>query len=166
MCGIAGLFMPNKSLKKDWIKRMTDAEAHRGPDAGGHFISEDNKVALGHRRLSIVDLSNAANQPMYSECARYVMVFNGEVYNYLELAKKHQLETKTTSDSEVVLELFELLGKDFVKELNGMFALSIYDTKEYSLKKRNLQDTTTKHGETRITRTLFWPLDDILSYFA
>lgn len=133
MCGIAGLFMPKKSLNKDWIKKMTDAEAHRGPDADGHFISKDKKVALGHRRLSIVDLSNAANQPMYSQCERYVMVFNGEVYNHKELAQKHNIKTKTTSDSEVILELFALLGKDFVQELNGMFAIAIYDLKEEKL---------------------------------
>jgi len=127
MCGIAGIFSTNKTLNPSWIQQMTDLIAHRGPDAEGHFISKNNRVALGHRRLSIIDLSTSANQPMYSACGNFVMVFNGEVYNYKELIQKFNIKTKTSSDSEVVLELFVQLGKDFVKELNGMFALSIYD---------------------------------------
>ncbi|MGB0885185.1 MAG: asparagine synthase (glutamine-hydrolyzing) [Chitinophagales bacterium] len=133
MCGIAGIFSLNSKLNPSWIKQMTKSMAHRGPDADGNFVSENEKLALGHRRLSIVDLSAAAHQPMFSHCGRYVMVFNGEIYNYKELAAKHKIKANTSSDSEVVLELFVLLGKDFVNELNGMFALSIYDKKEEKL---------------------------------
>lgn len=133
MCGIAGFYVPNKTVNPNWIKQMTDAQAHRGPDSDGHFLEEKLGVALGHRRLSIVDLSHAADQPMYSHCGNFVMVFNGEVYNHKELAAKYRIETKTTSDSEVILELFALLGKDFVNEINGMFAIAIYDKKEDKL---------------------------------
>ena len=133
MCGIAGIFSLNSKLNPSWIKQMTKSMAHRGPDADGNFVSENEKLALGHRRLSIVDLSAAAHQPMFSHCGRYVMVFNGEIYNYKELAAKHKIKANTSSDSEVVLELFVLLGKDFVNELNGMFALSIYDKQEEKL---------------------------------
>ncbi len=133
MCGIAGIFKANKELNPIWIQQMTDAIAHRGPDAEGHYVSAKKDLALGHRRLSIIDLSSSANQPMYSACGNYVMVFNGEIYNYKELAAKYKLNTKTSSDSEVVLELFVKLGKDFVKELNGMFAIAIYNIKEEKL---------------------------------
>lgn len=133
MCGIAGFYLPNKTFNSHWIKQMTDAQSHRGPDSDGHFLEEKKGVALGHRRLSIVDLSTAANQPMHSHCNRFVIVFNGEVYNHKELAAKHNIKPKTTSDTEVILELFVLLGKDFVNELNGMFAISIYDKQEDKL---------------------------------
>ena len=133
MCGITGIFTLNKQLNPRWIEQMTDAIAHRGPDSDGFFVSKNKNLAIGHRRLSIIDLSTSANQPMYSACGNFVMVFNGEIYNYKELAKKYNIKTKTSSDSEVVLELFAKLGKDFVKELNGMFVLVFYDIKEDKL---------------------------------
>ena len=133
MCGITGIFTLNKQLNPRWIEQMTDAIAHRGPDSDGFFVSQNKNLAIGHRRLSIIDLSTSANQPMYSACGNFVMVFNGEIYNYKELAKKYNIKTKTSSDSEVVLELFAKLGKDFVKELNGMFVLVFYDIKEDKL---------------------------------
>jgi len=133
MCGITGIFTLNKQLNPRWIEQMTDAIAHRGPDSDGFFVSKNKNLAIGHRRLSIMDLSTSANQPMYSACGNFVMVFNGEIYNYKELAKKYNIKTKTSSDSEVVLELFAKLGKDFVKELNGMFVLVFYDIKEDKL---------------------------------
>ena len=71
---------------------MTDALSHRGPDASGYFFDQDKGVALGHRRLSIIDLSDAANQPMTSHCGRYIMVYNGEVYNFKEIANKLKKE--------------------------------------------------------------------------
>jgi len=133
MCGITGIFSSSKALNPTWIKQMTNSIAHRGPDAEGFYVSKDCRVALGHRRLSIIDLSTAANQPLYSSCGRYVMVFNGEIYNFKELAKKHQITEGINSDSKVILELFAKLGKDFVHELNGMFALAIFDIKEEKL---------------------------------
>ena len=86
MCGITGFISKNYN-KKDLVK-MTDSLNHRGPDAFGYFFDPDKGVALGHRRLSILDLSNTANQPMTSHCGRYVMVYNGEVYNFKEIANR------------------------------------------------------------------------------
>jgi len=133
MCGITGIFTLNKQQNPNWIKKMTNVISHRGPDADGFFMANSKKLSLGHRRLSIIDLSVAANQPMYSSCRNFVMVFNGEIYNYKELAKKYNIKTKTSSDTEVVLELFIKLGKYFVKELNGMFAIAIYDKQNEKL---------------------------------
>ncbi len=122
MCGIAGTFGfdSNKSTKD-----LSHFLLHRGPDANGEFISDF--VILFHTRLSILDLSSAANQPFYSADGRYVMVYNGEVYNYQELANKHAIPLKTSSDTEVIVELFARLGPGFVNELNGMFAIAIYN---------------------------------------
>ncbi len=133
MCGIAGIFTLNTQLHPSWIKQMTDSIAHRGPDAGGAFTADNNQLALGHRRLSIMDLSSGANQPLYSSCGNFVMVFNGEIYNFKELAEKYDIKEGLSSDSKVILELFVKLGKDFVLELNGMFALAIYDIREEKL---------------------------------
>ena len=112
---------------------------HRGPDAGGSYVSEDGKVALGHRRLSIVDLSEAGLQPMKSHSGRYVMVYNGEIYNYKKLSQKLLEEKKVdrfrgTSDSEVILEAFEAYGvEETIAQCKGMFAIALYDTKEQKL---------------------------------
>jgi asparagine synthase (glutamine-hydrolysing) len=133
MCGIAGIFTLNKELHPSWIKQMTDSIVHRGPDAGGTYTTENKQLALGHRRLSIMDLSSGADQPLYSSCGNFVMVFNGEIYNFKELAEKHGIKEGLSSDSKVILELFVKLGKDFVLELNGMFALAIYDIREEKL---------------------------------
>ncbi len=140
MCGIAGFlsFVENSSFfDKNLLITMTTALAHRGPDAAGYFF-EDNQndnnhtiCGLGHRRLSILDLSEIANQPMYAQNERYVMVFNGEVFNYQEI--KQELPTnilqnlKTSSDSEIILELFSLMGNACVQLFNGMFVMVIYD---------------------------------------
>jgi asparagine synthase (glutamine-hydrolysing) len=135
MCGISGFYSINKRFSKQDLIKMTDALALRGPDADGYFISEN--AGLGHRRLSIIDLSDNANQPMYSADNRYVMVYNGEVYNYDEIAselkQKFNSEFKTSSDSEVVLEAYSRYGSDFVEKLNGMFAIAIYDKQKNEL---------------------------------
>ena len=132
MCGISG-FISKNFLKTDLVK-MTDALSHRGPDASGYFYNPHKGMALGHRRLSILDLSDTANQPMTSHCGRYVMVFNGEVYNFKEIANKLKKRNwKTSSDSEVILEAFVAWGTNFVHHLNGMFAIAIYDKKEDKL---------------------------------
>jgi asparagine synthase (glutamine-hydrolysing) len=138
MCGIAGYFSTHKSFEKNELENITNSMPHRGPDATGLYWNDSQTCGLGHRRLSIIDLSTAANQPMYSHCKRYVMVFNGEVFNYQsiaeELQKAHQqkmgskIEFTTTSDTEVILEAFCFWGNDFVHHLNGMFAIAIYDT--------------------------------------
>ncbi len=133
MCGIAGIVNFNEAvLNTDVIRRMTDRIAHRGPDAEG--IYTDQYIALGHRRLSIIDLSEAANQPMWDYSGRYVIVFNGEIYNYQQL--KNQLPAypyKTHSDGEVILAYFEAFGADALKHLNGMFAFAIWDVQKRRL---------------------------------
>ncbi len=129
MCGIAG-FVSKKYSEKD-LMNMTNAIKHRGPDAIGHYFEAKKGIGLGHRRLSIIDLSSSANQPMISHCNRYIMVYNGEVYNFKKIAKKlGSINWKTSSDSEVILEAFVKWGVDFVNELNGMFSIVIYDKQE------------------------------------
>lgn len=127
MCGISGFYSLSKKISGQDLKHMTLALLHRGPDADGFFVNEDSTVGLGHRRLSIIDLSAAANQPMCSHSGRYVMVFNGEVYNFNEIKKQLKITTQTASDTEVIIEAFEKMGTDFVHLLNGMFAITIYD---------------------------------------
>ncbi len=90
-------------------------------------------MGLGHRRLSIIDLSEAANQPFYSQDGRYVMIYNGEVYNFKELAAKYHIQSRTSSDSEIILEAFAKKGIECINDFNGMFALAIWDKKEEEL---------------------------------
>ena len=123
MCGIAGYYTANGTPDRSQIELMTKVLHHRGPDAGGHYVGP--KTMLGHRRLSIIDLSDKANQPMMSHSGRFVAVFNGEIYNYREVAAELGIEMRTTSDTEVVVEAFEQLGPQFVERLNGMFAIAI-----------------------------------------
>lgn len=131
MCGIAGFYSNKNIFKADELEKMTNRLTHRGPDAQGMFFH--GSVALGHRRLSIIDLSEAANQPMQSHNGRYVVAFNGEIYNFKELARELQMSFKTSSDTEVLLEAFATWGPGFVKRLNGMFAIAIYDKQEQLL---------------------------------
>lgn len=134
MCGIAGFFSYHKqSFTESHLRVMTDLLQHRGPDASGLFY--DGIAGLGHRRLSIIDLSSRANQPMVSGNNRYVISYNGEVYNFREIGarlkttnrNKDDVLLKTSSDTEVILEAFVAYGTDFVNQLNGMFAIAIYD---------------------------------------
>jgi asparagine synthase (glutamine-hydrolysing) len=133
MCGIAGYISINNAITEQQLKQSAALLQHRGPDAEGFYFSDDKKVGLAHRRLSILDLSVAANQPMFSANGRYCIVFNGEVYNFNEL--KQQLadkgvSLKTSSDTEVILELFAQVGPSCFAAMNGMFAFAIYDNKE------------------------------------
>ena len=126
MCGIAGFI--SKEFSKEDLTKMTNSLAHRGPDADGLYFEAKKGVGLGHRRLSIIDLSSDANQPMTSHCGRFIMVYNGEVYNYKEVAKNlNIINWKTSSDTEVILEAFVKWGLNFTNKLNGMFAIAIYD---------------------------------------
>lgn len=133
MCGIAGIAGYRKEgVLSEQIRKMKDAISHRGPDADGTYA--DIGIALGHTRLSILDLREEANQPFYSTDGRYIMVYNGEVYNYREL--RQQLPTyefKTDSDTEVVLASFIQWGAVCLEKFNGMFALAIWDTIEQEL---------------------------------
>lgn len=130
MCGIAGFISPTHT--KENLQLITGAIRHRGPDAEGFFFETTGTVnaALGHRRLSIIDLSEAANQPMYSHDGRYVMIFNGEIYNYQEIrnTKFTAKNWRSTGDSEVILECFAQYGPASFEWFNGMFALAIWDT--------------------------------------
>ncbi len=131
MCGIAGYWQSGVDLNEETLEAMASSLRHRGPDHSGQFVEE--RVGLVHERLSIIDLNKRANQPVYSHDERYVMVYNGEVYNYNELATQFRIETQTTSDTEVVLELFAKKGVAFVNYLSGMFAIAIYDRLEKRL---------------------------------
>lgn len=130
MCGIAGLYVKN-GAGEEALRSMAAAIAHRGPDAEGVFV--DGSFGLAHRRLSVLDLSMAAHQPMTSACGRYVIVYNGEVYNFRELRAELGLNTRTTSDTEVIIEAFAKLGPQMVTRLNGMFAIAIFDKQERRL---------------------------------
>ena len=130
MCGIAGIIGKDKNNKK-YIKKMCDRIAHRGPDDENYYIGKN--VALGHRRLSIIDISGGI-QPMFSNDKRYVVVFNGEIYNYQELKEElNDYDYQTKSDTEVLLSGYIKWGSDLPKHLRGMFAFAIYDTKEDTL---------------------------------
>lgn len=130
MCGITGYSFTNDDAQESIIAAMATTLTHRGPDATGYYVHQG--TALGHLRLSILDLSQAANQPMHSHCGRYVMVYNGEIYNYKEILQEVQnikphFVPQTSSDTEVILEAFTIWETDFVEKLNGMFAIAIYD---------------------------------------
>jgi asparagine synthase (glutamine-hydrolysing) len=131
MCGLTGYISLNNSIDTQQLKIANGLIQYRGPDAEGFYFSINNKVGLAHRRLSILDLSAAANQPMFSGDGRYCIVFNGEIYNFKELKEKladKGASLKTTSDTEVIIELFAQYGVTIFEWLNGMFAFAIYDT--------------------------------------
>jgi len=137
MCGIAGIWhLDGKTLSKEKLQRFTDSLSHRGPDDGSYWIDNSGALGLGHRRLSILDLSPAGNQPMRYANDRYKMIYNGEVFNFLELKK--ELENKnyhftTASDTEVILAAFDCWGNDCLSKFNGMWALAIWDEVKQSL---------------------------------
>jgi asparagine synthase (glutamine-hydrolysing) len=136
MCGITGYFSPSGKFNQSHLESATTSLTHRGPDAGGVYI--EGMVGLGHRRLSILDLSAVANQPMVSNNNRFVIVYNGEVYNFKEIEieiKKYRpdVKFKTSSDTEIILEAFSLWRENIVNMLNGMFAIAIYDKDNESL---------------------------------
>jgi asparagine synthase (glutamine-hydrolysing) len=138
MCGIAGFIDFTGQTTKPELIAMTDSMLHRGPDASGHFYEQTNDytIGLGHRRLSIIDLSPAGNQPMQFLNGRYWITFNGEIYNYAELKETlaglgHKFETH--SDTEVILHAYHEWGAGALKHFIGMFAFVIYDTLEKKL---------------------------------
>lgn len=136
MCGIAGkISLENREISTQEVETMNDAIKHRGPDDGGAYISPDRKVGLGHRRLSIIDLSPLGHQPMrYLD--RYEIVFNGEIYNFQEKRAELLKEGYTFashSDTEVILALFDKYGEKCLQYLRGMFAFAIYDEQKHTL---------------------------------
>lgn len=136
MCGICGIVTPSRSSRtvgRDAVERMCTTIAHRGPDGSGIFVEPG--VALGHRRLSIVDVAHGA-QPMASADGRYTLVYNGEVYNHPTLMPQLQSEGvvyRTHCDTETVLHLYERMGKALPAQLRGMFAIAIWDRTEREL---------------------------------
>lgn len=148
MCGIFGVINFNgQHVDKEKVLSARDILAHRGPDDSGLYLSSYNHtsiqscVALAHRRLSIIDLSPSAHQPMTTEDGRYTIVFNGEIFNYEELREPisskqlavSQNQFRTNSDTEVILKLYAMEGSDCLKRLRGMFAFAIWDNKEKKL---------------------------------
>src|SRR3989339_1534797 len=130
MCGINGFNFSNEEL----IRKMNAKVKHRGPDGDGVFVCGD--ASLGHTRLSIIDLSEKASQPMFSRDESLVLVFNGEIYNFQEIRdelrkKGHQF--RSNSDSEVILNSYIEYGVDCVQKFNGIFAFAIFDKKNKSL---------------------------------
>jgi asparagine synthase (glutamine-hydrolysing) len=157
MCGIAGLIdLKGGEVRKETIKAMTDAIKHRGPDGEGQWVHEN--VGIGHRRLAIIDLSEAASQPMLAEGSRYVLSYNGEIYNYIEIRKELQslgVKFHSKSDSEVLLQSLIYWREKALTRLNGMFAFAFYDSF-----KGDLLLARDRYG----IKPLYYSLQD--SYFA
>ncbi len=137
MCGIAGIIkFDGEKVDPHKLKLMTDSLKHRGPDGEGFWINKRGNVGFGHRRLSILDLSESGSQPMHYANNRYSITYNGEIYNYLELRdilKSKSYQFKSDTDTEVVLAAFHLWGEECLSRFDGMFAFAIWDEKEQKL---------------------------------
>lgn len=137
MCGIAGIVFNNKLEELQNIDGMTSAMESRGPDDSGVWVDHENGVALGHRRLSIIDLSELGHQPMVSPSGRFVMTYNGEIYNCLDIRKELVAlgaSFKGHSDTEIMLAAFDAWGvSNSLKKFNGMFAFAVWDKKDNKL---------------------------------
>jgi asparagine synthase (glutamine-hydrolysing) len=160
MCGINGILhlQSQKKVDERMLTKMRDSLEHRGPDDKGLFI--ENNIGFGHRRLSILDVSAAGHQPFLSDNGRYVMVFNGEIYNFKDFypeLRSNGFDIKTGSDTEVLLKLFELHGTKMLNRLNGMFAFVIWDKKE-----RKLTAVRDRMG----VKPLYYSFYDETFYFA
>ena len=129
MCGIAGII--GKNASKDILLKMTNAQKHRGPDYTGFWLDEN--VCFGHNRLSIIDLSENANQPFQDEEERYQLIFNGEIYNYLELKNELDYNFVTSSDTEVLFAAYLKWGRACLNKLNGMFSFAVWDSVDKKL---------------------------------
>lgn len=141
MCGIAGFFDPTFKLRRqeELLREMGEGVAHRGPDANGEWYDPVAGLGLAHRRLSIIDLSGAGSQPMKSHCGRYVMVFNGEIYNFESLRRELELKKAAPawrghSDTEVLIECISEWGvEQTLRQCNGMFAFALWDREKHEL---------------------------------
>jgi asparagine synthase (glutamine-hydrolysing) len=136
MCGIAGIISSNQNIiHPSLLQRMANVLAHRGPDGEGYWINHSNTIGLAHRRLAIIDLSDAAAQPMHY-ASRYSITYNGEIYNYIELRKHLQnagYTFHTKSDTEVILAAYDLYKEKCLQFFDGMFAFAIWDEKQQQL---------------------------------
>lgn len=141
MCGIVGVVERNGStgtITPDFLERMRDTMVHRGPDGAGLWVSDDRTIGLGHRRLSIIDLSESAAQPMSTGDGSLWITFNGEIYNHAEIRKElvqlgHHSWKTDHSDTEVLLRAFQQWGIDCVERLRGMFAFAVWDARKQEL---------------------------------
>jgi len=138
MCGIAAIFAYGVAppVEQEELLRIRDAMANRGPDGAGVWISEDQRIGMAHRRLAIIDLSAAGDQPMSTQDGSLQIVFNGEIYNYQSLRRELEGEGchfRTTSDTEVLLHLYARRGVDMVHALRGMYAFAIWDDRKKGL---------------------------------
>jgi asparagine synthase (glutamine-hydrolysing) len=141
MCGIVGALVFDQSsfrVTEPYVSRMRDVMTHRGPDGAGVWIATDRRIGLGHRRLSIIDLSEAATQPMCNEDGTVWVSFNGEIYNHAEIRRElesiggHRWKTDH-SDTEVILHAFEEWGIECLQKFRGMFAIALWDTRSREL---------------------------------
>src|SRR5436190_8026204 len=135
MCGIAGIFHfdADRCVDARVVRKMTDSLSHRGPDGEGFYIHRN--IGLGHRRLSIIDL-HTGNQPMFSEDGLIAIVFNGEIYNYIELREELKSlghKFRTNSDTEVIIEAYKRWGSDCQDKFNGMWAFALWDNQKQQL---------------------------------
>src|SRR5271168_275663 len=137
MCGIAGIVnFRGRPVEPEQISRLLDQMAHRGPDGARTWFNAERGAALGHRRLAIIDPGASGDQPMATADGRYVITYNGEIYNFLEL--RRELEARgatfrTESDTEVILAAWQAWGEDMLLRFNGMWALAIFDTRSNDL---------------------------------
>lgn len=136
MCGITGWWSKNIEINHDLFYKMRDTLSHRGPDGYGSYFTKDNHLALGHRRLSFLDLTDSGTQPISNENGSIWITINGEIYNYLELRdeliqKKHIFKSNT--DSEILVHAYEEWGIEMVKKLEGMFAFGLWDENKQKL---------------------------------
>jgi asparagine synthase (glutamine-hydrolysing) len=137
MCGITGIWqIDRRPVIPGTIHRFTEALAHRGPDGEGFAFEDGASLALGHRRLAVLDLSDAGAQPMVSPSGRYVITYNGEIYNFVEIRgrlEQHDLRLRTNTDTEVILAAFERWGTDCLPLFNGMWSFALWDRHERRL---------------------------------
>ena len=137
MCGVAGIVkLNNRAVEYQHLKTFTDSISHRGPDGSGYELFEEGRVGLGHRRLSILDLSEAGKQPMFDATADHCITFNGEIYNFIEVRNELKLSGfsfHTESDTEVILAAYRQWGKNCLHKFNGMFAIAIWDRRHKEL---------------------------------
>ena len=142
MCGIAGVLTPLGTLSgsmSEAIRCMTQTLSHRGPDSMGYWHDDEGVISLGHCRLAVEDLSDAGSQPMHSSAERYVLVYNGEIYNHHELRRElrnagYVFDWRGTSDTETLSAAMEMWGiRDAILKCNGMFAFAVWDRHEKSL---------------------------------
>ncbi|HUP79384.1 MAG TPA: asparagine synthetase B, partial [Pirellula sp.] len=136
MCGFIGIASRRVIDKRDWLAAGCNAMKHRGPDDSGIWWSAEGQVGLGHRRLSIIDLSPAGHQPMRNVAGRVTIVFNGEIYNYKDLREELTASGhvfRSNSDTEVIIEAYLEWGNSCLSRLNGMFAFALHDSLERTL---------------------------------